>query len=414
MIFALAISTLLWICTVFGLSALALQAFSAWLHARKAPKTGTTSPGITILKPLCGVDDDLAVNLEQFAQLPYPNYELILGVKNEQDAAFPVAQEYVRLFPERVRLVLQKGEAGLNPKVNQLVGMMQQARHDLIIVSDSNVRVPDGYLDEIAALFEDPEVACITNPIVGVGEKRLGSLMDNLHLGASIAAGMIAAKMVGGQDIVVGKSMGLRRSALVALGGFEAARNHLAEDYVLGGRVRAALGKKVAVCRLPVYNVSLTRSVKDFFNRYIRWSIIHRTSIAPLTYFGQSFLNPLPIALAAFAFHPTLTAGEALIAVCLCKAWVDLAITGLLRKKGFGWVGPIAVLLKDILIAAAWWNGVFARTVVWRGNRLRVTHGSRLVLPDGSDPDLVLPTPGTAPVQPAPAWAREGSDRSVA
>src|SRR5205823_5228095 len=154
-----------------------------------------------------GLDDELAVNLERFATLRYPNYELLLGVRDARDPAWPLAAAAARRFPARVRVVLQRGEPGLNPKVNQLCTLAAAARHDLLVVSDSNVRVGDDYLWEIAALLDDAAVGLVTHPVVGVGEARLGSLMDNLHLAGSVGAGMIGAKNVAKKDIVVGKSM---------------------------------------------------------------------------------------------------------------------------------------------------------------------------------------------------------------
>lgn len=409
MTFGLAVSLLFFAFTLIGLVANTVIFGTLFSWVRKPAPKPRYFPGISILKPLCGVDDDLERNLEEFSKLDYPNYELLLGVKSKQDPAYAVAQAVVKRHPGRVRLMLQRGEPGMNPKVNQLITLGGAAKHDILLVSDSNVRVPPGYLTEIAGHFEDPQVACVTSPIVGVGEKRLGSMMDNMHLGMAIGPGMVAAKVAGGQDIVVGKSMAMRRKDLEAMGGFYAARNHLAEDYVLGGRVRAELGKRVAVCHLPVYNVSQNRSVKDFFSRYLRWSVIHRTSIAFTTYISQAWLNPTPLAVIAFLLHPTRAAALAVVGVALLKGILDMATVRQLRQEGFGFWAPLVSLVKDFLIFAAWFNGLYDRTVVWRGNKLRVHHGSRLI-------PLEPATPEPLPLEPANAWSEAGEpdNRQVA
>src|SRR5439155_12021378 len=121
--------------------------------------------GISILKPLCGLDDDLVANLESFVAIDYAPYEVLLGVRDRHDAAYPIALALARRFPRRVRVVLQRGAPGLNPKVNQLATLARAARYEIVVVSDSNVRVPDGYLDEIAAHLEDPRVGLVTHPI---------------------------------------------------------------------------------------------------------------------------------------------------------------------------------------------------------------------------------------------------------
>jgi ceramide glucosyltransferase len=183
----------------------------------------------------------------------------------------------------------------------------------------------------------------------------------------------------------------------MSMGGFEAARNHLAEDYVLGAKVASQLGKRVAVCQLPVYNVSQNRSVKDFFNRYLRWSVIHRTAISFPTYLGQGFLNFVPFGVLGFLAHPTVKAGVAVVLMAAYKIFLDVATARQFRQEKFGLRVIPAALLKDALIFAAWVNGLYDRNVVWRGNKLRVHHGSRLV---------PLEEPATSPsLEPANAWS---------
>lgn len=374
-------SLLLLAAATVGLLALAVQFVQVLRHRRERtlPRPGTgPRPGISLLKPLCGVDDDLEANLAQFASLDYPHYEVLLGVKDMRDPAYAVARAAVARWPHVMRLALQVGEPGLNPKVNQLVTLSSEARHDLWVISDSNVRVAPGYLDEIAQAFEDPEVGCVTHPIAGVGERTMGSLLDNLHLASSAAAGVIAAKRLAGQDIVVGKSMALRREDVEALGGFFSVKDVLAEDFVIGRWVTRTLGKRVVVARTPVFNVSLRKRVGDFFKRYVRWGVIHHMSVSTPTYLAQGLLNPAPLALLAALLEPSVPAFVAAGAVALTKALLDVAVFRLLRPEPVSWSAGPAVLLKDALLFIAWCNGLFSRTVDWRGNRLRVLAGTRL------------------------------------
>lgn len=365
-----------------GLVALAVQLVQVLRHRREQPlpcPAVGARPGISILKPLCGVDDDLEANLAQFASLDYPSYEVVLGVRDMRDPAYPVARAAVARWPQVMRLALQVGEPGLNPKVNQLITLADLARHDLWVINDSNVRVAAGYLDEIAQGFADPAVGCVTHPIGGVGERTLGSLMDNLHLASSAAAGVIAAKRLAGQDIVVGKSMALRREDVETLGGFFSVKDVLAEDFVIGQWVTRKLGKRVVVARTPVFNVSLKKRVADFFKRYVRWSVIHHTLVATPTYLAQGLLNPAPLALLGALLEPSAPAFAAVGFVAGTKALIDVAVFRLLRPEPVSWMAVPAVLLKDALLFVAWCNGLFSRTVDWRGNRLKVLPGTRLV-----------------------------------
>ncbi len=376
-------STVLLIAACIGLLVLTVQFALVLRHRGEAPspaRAGSARPGISILKPLCGVDDDLEANLAQFAALDYAGaYEVVLGVKDARDLAFAVARAAVARWPHVMRLEVQEGAPGRNPKVNQLITLADRARHGLLVISDSNTRVAPGYLEEIARAFEDPDVGCVTHPVSGVGERTFGALLDNLHLSASAAAGMIAAKRAANQDIVVGKSMALRREDVDALGGFFSVKDVLAEDFVIGQWVTRKLGRRVVVARTPVFNVSLRKSVLSFFQRYLRWSVIHRTAVSPGTYFAQALLNPTPLALLGALLAPSEESAALCLVVALGKVAVDLSTVRALRPQPLTWDAVPAVFAKDALLFAAWTYALFSRTVNWRGTRLRVSRGSRLV-----------------------------------
>lgn len=404
------VSVVLFAAAGFGLLAGLIQLLLVIRFTRRPEALKPSRAGISILKPLCGVDDDLAENIRQFATLRYPNYELILGVKDARDAAHAVALEAVRRWPDRVRLVLQRGEPGLNPKVNQLCTLLQEARKEIVLVSDSNCQPPEGYLEEIASHFTDPAVACTSNPIIGIGEQRLGSLLDNFHLGSFIAMGVISAKESIGQDIVVGKSMALRRTELDAMGGFYTARNHLAEDYVIGQKL-SQMGKRVVLCRRPVVQMSQRRTYREFLSRQMRWSIIHRTAIAPTTYLGQGLMMAaVPIAFLGLLAFPSRLTLVGFAAAWALKTVMDFVAIRLYRPRAWGLMTPLYGLLKDASIFAAWTNGIIRRTVMWRGNRLRVEHGSLLRAPAGAPP------PALAAVPAEPSWpeGQRRDDRTAA
>ncbi len=382
---------------VAGIFFLLVQLGCVLLYRRKQARPQPVSPhlkprGISILKPLCGVDDDLESNLAQFAALEYPAYEVILGVKDKKDPAYALAKAAVKRWPKVMRLELQQGEPGLNPKVNQLITLAAAARHEILLISDSNVRVGAGYLEELSRTLEDPTVGCVSHPVSGIGEQTLGSLMDNLYQCTTAGAGQISAKQAANQDIVVGKSMALRREDLKTLGAFHSVRNVLAEDFVIGRWVTQRLGKKAVVARSPVYNVSQKKSVKAFFKRYQRWSIIHHTCIPTPVYLAQSLLNPIPWALLGTVLAPSLRALAVLAGVSLMKVLIDMWVFSLMRPQHpTSWRAMPAVVLKDLLIFVAWVNGLFSRSVDWRGNKLRVLNGSMLVPPASSELQPMTP-----------------------
>src|SRR5277367_776252 len=381
------IGLLLLIAAVLGVALVAAMFVLTLVHLRCPAPIANAWPGISVLKPLCGVDDALAENLASFVALSYPgDYEVILGVRSPSDNAYPLACDAVRRWPGRVRLVLQEGEPGFNPKVNQLVSLARAARHDLWVVSDSNIRVPPGYLLDIAGHLSRPGVGCVTHPVAGDGHRSLGALLDNLHLSGSIAPGMVCAQRVLHRDLVVGKSMTVWRHDLERLGGFASVANVLAEDHVLGNRLVRELGARVAVSSLPVWNIAVEKSVGSFFGRYLRWSVTHRTAMTLPAYLAESLLNPIPLAIIGFALRPSKGAAATLAACAVLKPALDAVAFSRLRDEFFSWRAFGAGWVKDALLFLTWVHGLFARTVLWRGNRLRV-------LPGGGLAGLVRHTP---------------------
>jgi ceramide glucosyltransferase len=363
---------------LLGTAMLLLQLVALRRHLAAPAPAPRGRPGISVLKPLCGLDDDLEGNLETFAVLEWPEYEVLLGVRSPLDPAFDLARSMAARHPGRFRLVIQRGEPGLNPKVNQLVTLARAARHGILVVSDSNVRVEKGYLAEIAALLEDPGVGLVTHAVAGVGEQHLGSLFDHLHLAGSVGPGVVAAKRIAGRDIVVGKSMAFRREDLRAMGGFEAAKDVLAEDYVLGRMVSQVLGKRVAVGRRPVQNVSVSRCLGDFTGRYRRWAVIQRAMTGRWVHLSQALLNPVLLGAAAVAVEARPGTLLAFGGLCAAKVGIDGACGRALRPGGFRARQLLLVPAKDLVFGWAWAQGLFRSEVSWRGNRIRVLPGTRI------------------------------------
>jgi ceramide glucosyltransferase len=406
------------VAAAIGVGILVLQIGVLRRHLRRAAPTPCARPAISILKPLCGRDDQLAENLAAFAALPYPDYEVVLGVASADDAAFPIAAQALRRWPDRFRLVIQRGAPGLNPKVNQLIGLAAAARAQILVISDSNTRVPDSYLDEIAARLEDPGVGLVTHPIAGVGENlagdfagagaaarggRWGARLDNLHLTGTITPGFVTASELCRKSYVVGKSMAMRRADLEALGGFAAVKDVLAEDFVLGRLTLAQLGKRVVLARAVVACVTVRRSPAAFCARYARWSVMQRQCAGLPAYLGLLLLNPVLLATLALAIAPSAIGALGLAACLAARALVDAGAGRLTRGRAFSLPSLLLIPLKDLLVGAAWLYGLCRRSIVWRSNRLRVGRGSRL----SAMPALGAVTPlALAPLGPLATFRR--------
>lgn len=333
---------------------------------------------VTVLKPLCGADDDLEANLETFFVQTHPSYELVFGVEGATDPAIAIVRRLRARYPGvSARLVVHRGGRGLNPKVNNLQQMMGHDgdTHDLVVISDSNVAVPPFWLAELTDTFvSDPRHGLVMNLFVGRGEETLGATLENLHLVGPVAGSLAFADRWLGQTDAVGKSMMFSRSTFVSLGGLDSVSTVLAEDFVMG-RMFAGVGLKVVLARTRVDNITRHATCRRFLARQLRWNLI-RSRVMGWLYPFEPLASPMfPALLSPLAgeFMPLFFFGG--LALTLLR---DGAQWSLLRgRRGLLSALPLGPL-KELAITTIWAIAPFMRKVAWRGRAYRVGAGTRL------------------------------------
>ena len=274
-----------------GLGANALMARAARGQlAAPAPAPGLRPP-VSVLKPLKGADAGLEANLESFFRLAYPRFEVVLGVDDAGDPALAVARRVAAAHPDvPSRIVVDPRAVGLNPKVNNLANLLRHARHDVLLISDSNVRVRPGYLDDLVAHLARPGVGLVSSPFRAAAAEGAGGAIEALQLNTFVLGGVAAVQRFLGGVCVVGKSMLLRRATLDALGGFPFLARYLAEDQVCGEEV-ARRGLAVAMSGHVIDNVLGRLPLRAALRRHLRWARIRRR-MSPAGYAGNCCSSP--------------------------------------------------------------------------------------------------------------------------
>jgi ceramide glucosyltransferase len=355
-------------------------------NRRGAPTSLTSSTGfcppISILKPLKGLDDDLADNLTTFCNQAYRDYEIIFALEEKDDPALKLAEEIQKQYPrKKISIVVKKRDYALNPKVDNLIAAYEASQFPYVLISDSDVRVADDYLQEIIRPMEDPKVGLVSNLIRGIGGRTFGSLLENLHLNSFVIGHVAILTTFFKMTVVVGKSMLMRKKAFEEIGGFEAVRNVLAEDYVIGDLMDKK-GKRVITSGYVINAVNHYRTFKQFIKRHIRWGKLRR-KLAGIGYVSELISNAVFISCVALVvLGPTARTIALAAGALVVKVWGDYLL-GRRIRSAHRFFHYLLSPIKDIIVGVIWFVPFVSRTVMWRRHRYKIGKGTVLVpIPD--------------------------------
>lgn len=335
------------------------------------------APPISILKPLAGAEEGLEENLRSFFAQQYPAFEILFAVRNGKDPALAVVERVRARYPAVPSRLIVTGEPPYpNAKVYSLDRMLAAARYDLLVMADSDTRVTPGMLSTIAAEFDDEKLGMATCPYRVVPGRSFWSTLEAIGLNTEFLAGVLVARMLEGMKFALGPAIAARRETLDRIGGFDAVKDYLAEDFVLG-KLAAEYGYGVILSSYVIEHRIGAQSFAANLRHRLRWNRSARRS-RPWGYIGQVFTHPLPLALLLCAVSPAW--------------WPVLAVTAVLRAAA-AWA-TAGHVLDDSLTRRQWWlvplqdaasflvwcAGFFGNTILWRGRKYWLLRDGRFEL----------------------------------
>ena len=336
------------------------------------------TPPVSVLKPVHGLEHEAYENFASFCHQDYPQYEILFGVSDEQDAATPVIRRLIADFPGLpIRLMVTPEKIGANDKINKVCGLARAARHNLLVLSDADIRVGRGYLRSVASPFHDSRVGAVTSLFSGIAVRSLWPELEAIYLSTDFMPSVLMARQLEGMRFAMGATVAVTRRNLAEIGGFEALTNEAADDYELGCRI-AARGHRVELVDGTVKTWCTLSSLPEFFIQRLRWAIMARQA-RPLGYAGLVFTQGLPWTILAAILAPSHLGAWGFVAAYLILRMgvvFTMGVWGLhddLLKRRW-WLVP----LWDAFAFVIWFISLFWNRVRWRGAEYRVA-GGRLI-----------------------------------
>ncbi|MGH8001751.1 MAG: bacteriohopanetetrol glucosamine biosynthesis glycosyltransferase HpnI [Brasilonema sp.] len=335
-------------------------------------------PPVTILKPLCGLDGEAYENLASFCRQQYLNYQIIFCVRDPLDCSITVVKQIIHDFPELdIQLVVCEDTIGTNPKVSNLANAVTKAKHEILLIADSDIRVETDYLQRVIQPLQDKSVGVVTCLYRSLAKGWVTTL-EAVGIATDFHPSVLVSNQIEGIKFAFGSTIVIRKQVLDKIGGFRAIADYLADDFQFG-YLSAQAGYKVVLCDYIVEHVLGSSTITDSIQRQIRWARCIRVS-RPWGYLGLIFTYGTVTSLLLLIATGGSTIGCAVLAITwvmrLVMGWV-VGVSYLQDScvQKFFWIVP----LRDLIGFVIWCCGLFGSTIEWRGRRMKLTKGGKLV-----------------------------------
>jgi ceramide glucosyltransferase len=357
---------------------LALVSLGRFFHPPPPAPPVATGPGITVFKPLKGLEPLSRECLTSFLTQDYRPYQVLFGVRDEDNPVVALLGELQQAYPQSdMEIVVCPEELGLNPKISTLQQLMPRARYDLLVVADGDVKVGSDYLSQIAAPFREPEVGLVSCPYRAGRPRTLGAALEALTIAADFIPSVAAAVSVEQIRFALGATMAVTRQALTASGGFAPLADFLADDYQLGFRV-ASSGFQVKLLPYVVETNNPELSLAAYLAHQLRWARTYRIC-RPGGYLAYGISHALVYSLAILLATGLAPWAWGLAAATLCMRLVLAVFSERLCLKGeLPWWAFALLPIKDLFSFGLWLASFLGSRVTWGEHDFRVTREGKL------------------------------------
>ena len=336
------------------------------------------APPVSLLKPVRGVDFGSYENFASFCRQDYPDYEILFAVIEESDLAVPLIRQLKAEFPSiRIRLLIGAEQVGANRKVNKQIRLTREAQHEILVLTDGDVRVGPQYLRDVVAPFADAKVGAVTSFYRAIAERSIAAEMEAIGASSDFFAGVLVAEWKEGMTFALGASIVTTKAWVEKIGGFAAIANQHSDDYELGNRIAKA-GGEVLLSREAVWTMYPAQGLRGFWEHQLRWARTVRLC-RPWSYLGLIFTHGLPWCLLAALV--AASAGWITLAIAYFVAYLALRLTmawavgvwgvgdDLLRRRL--WLIPV----RDAIYFLVWLASFASKKITWGGEEYTMEKG---------------------------------------
>lgn len=336
-------------------------------------------PPVTVLKPIHGLEKNLERNLRSACLQNYPTYQVVFCLQDADDSALPIVRKLEREFgADRASIVIEDRSVGSNGKINNLIGGLAHARHDTLVISDSDIYLDQDYLRRIIAPLADPNVGFVCTFFRATSAESWFEKMELLTMNVGFFPDTVFAFVTGTAKFCIGASVALRRSTLDEIGGLESLADYLVEDYEMARRIWKR-GKTMAAIPYVVQTVVDLQSRRHWWNHQIYWDQ-NSFVVRPGALISTLIIRPVPFALLftvlRLADSPGLTVLGAIVALRVISAALILH-WGLRDREGLKALPLLP--LRDLASLLSLLLAFTKRTTIWRNQKFILTRDGRMV-----------------------------------